>query len=249
MTTPTIGITVGTSVSWRRNGYNFRSYSAPVEAAGAKCVPMGVYAGRDLSKCAGLVVTGGWDIHPDTYDRLPGDENLTAHEVMGRYRVGCEAKRDDFEFDLLRAAIEAGMPILGICRGIQAVNVVLARKLIPDIPTCVPNALRHMSPGFGTSLSHEIRIEPDSIIERAYGAREITVNTRHHQGMTPDMVADVLRVTAIAPDGVVEAIEGTGDAFLVGVQWHPERKKDAFIHDISGPLFEAFVDACRRRTT
>lgn len=246
MSNPTIGITVGTSLSWRRAGCNFMSYSGPVEAAGGVCVPMGVYAGHDLRKCAGLVVTGGWDIHPDLYDRLPGDENLTADEVKSKYSVNCEARRDEFEFELIRQAIEAGKPVLGICRGIQSINVLLARKLIPDIPSCVPHALAHRSVGFGVSRSHEITIEPDSVIGQAYGARKIIVNTRHHQGMTADIVHSTLRVTAIAPDGVVEAVERVGDGFLVGVQWHPERKKDAFIHDISGPLFEAFVDACRR---
>ncbi len=97
---PTIGITVGTSITWRKTGYNFRSYAAPVEDAGAVCVPLGVYAGRDLAKCAGLVVTGGWDIHPDFYDRLPGDENLSAEEVERKYGVNCEARRDELEFDL-----------------------------------------------------------------------------------------------------------------------------------------------------
>ncbi len=247
MSNPVIGITVGTSVSWRRAGYNFKSYAAPVEAAGGICVPMGVYAGRDLAKCAGLLVTGGWDIHPDYYDRLPGDENLSAEEIERKYGVSCEVRRDEFELELIRAAIDSGTPVLGICRGIQSINVVLARKLIPDIPSCVPDALTHKSPGYGVSLSHEIDIQRDSLIERVYGRRSIVVNTRHHQGMTPDMIPSMLRVTAVAPDGVVEAVEGTDGAFLVGVQWHPERKKDAFIHDISAPLFEAFVDACRRR--
>lgn len=242
---PVIGVTVGTSTSWRRAGWNFKSYSGPVEAAGGACVPMGVYAGHDLRKCAGLVVTGGWDIHPDLYDRLPGDEKLTAAEVKRRYNVSCEARRDEFEFDLIRQAIDSGKPVLGICRGIQSLNVVLARKLLPDLSSCVPNALAHRSVGYGLSNSHEMNIEPDSLMERVYGGRKVTVNTRHHQGMTPDMVADCLRVTAVAPDGVVEAVEGTGAQFIVGVQFHPERKKDAFIHDISAPLFEAFVDACR----
>lgn len=244
---PVIGVTVGTSLSWRRSGGNFRSYSAPVVEDGAVCVPMGVYAGRDLRKCAGLVVTGGWDIHPDMYDRLAGDEALTYDDIKRKYRVGCEARRDEFEFSLIRQALDSGLPILAICRGIQALNVVLNRKLIPDIPSCVPNALTHRSVGYGVSLSHEISIEPDSLMERAYGARKMTVNTRHHQGMTPDMVPASLRVTAIAPDGVVEAVEGMGDQFIVGVQFHPERKKDAFIRDISTPLFEAFVQACRNQ--
>lgn len=198
----------------------------------------------DLRKIRGLFVPGGWDVHPDCYDRMPGDESLSADEVMAKYGVRCEPARDKTELPLLERALEMGMPILAICRGIQSLNIVLSRALIPDIPSCVPNALTHRSPGTGESLRHEVEVEPGSLIERAYGASRITVNTRHHQGMTAGMVHESLRVTALAPDGIVEAVEGTDSRFIVGVQWHPERKKDPFIHDISGPLFEAFVKAC-----
>jgi len=136
--------------------------------------------------------------------------------------------------------------VLAICRGIQSLNVVLARKLVPDIGSCVPNALRHRSTGAAVSFSHEVSVEPGSLIQRIYGTNTLTVNTRHHQGILPEMVAPGLRVTAIAPDGVVEAVESTDSRFVVGVQWHPERRKDAYIHELSGPLFRAFVDACRR---
>ena len=198
----------------------------------------------DLAKCDGLLVPGGWDVHPMHYERMPGDQGLTDEEVMARYGVKCEPKRDETELAFIRAALDAGKPVLAICRGIQALNVSLNRKLIPDIPSCLPNALKHRSPGIGQSLSHEVEIEAGSLIESAYGTRRLTVNTRHHQGMTVDMVPDTLRVTAIAPDGVVEAVEGVTGSFVVGVQWHPERNRDPFIHDISGGLFEAFVKAC-----
>lgn len=246
MNTPVIGVTVGTGVSWRKNGCNYRSYAAPVEAAGGLCVPMGTYAGRNIRKCHGLLITGGWDIDPDLYERLPGDEGLSRDEVKARYRIECESRRDECEMLLIREALGLGLPVLAICRGIQALNVVLARRLIPDISSCLPNALTHKSPGFGVSLSHEVNVEPGSVIERAYGTRRLLVNTRHHQGMTREMIPSSLRVTAVAPDGVVEAVESVGEQFIVGVQWHPERRKDAFIYDISAPLFAAFVEACRR---
>lgn len=244
MSKPVIGITVGTSLGWRRSGPYYRSYAAPVEAAGGVCVRMGVRAGKKLAGCDGLLVTGGWDVHPDLYDRMPGDESLTAEEVERKYHVRCEEKRDRFELELIRQALDLGKPVLAICRGIQALNAVLARKLIPDIGICVPGALRHEACEDGVSRQHKVEIEQGSIVARAYGVTRLTVNTRHHQGMTRDMIPDSLRVTAIAPDWIVEAVEGVGEPFLVGVQWHPERKKDAFIHDISGPLFEAFVRAC-----
>jgi putative glutamine amidotransferase len=242
---PIIGITVGTSLDWRTGMPSYESYASAIRAAGGECRRMGKGASMNLEKVSGLLVPGGWDIYPDRYDRLPGDEHLSADDVKKRYKVRCEEARDDTELPLLRQALDMGMPVLAICRGIQALNVVLARKLIPDIPSVVPNALRHKSmPGPTESLSHEVDIEAGSLIERAYGRRRLLVNTRHHQGLTRDMVSPQLIVTAIAPDGIVEAVESLDSRFIVGVQWHPERKRDAFIHDISGPLFEAFVEAC-----
>lgn len=241
---PVIGISVGTSRHWRRSGRYFRSYAAPVEAAGGICVPIGEYAGKKLDRCDGLLVPGGWDIHPGLYMRLPGDEALSAAEVMSRYGVQCESRRDELELEFIRQAIEEDKPILAICRGFQALNVVLAGKLIPDIPSYLNDPLKHRSPGIGVSLSHEVNVEVDSIIGRAYGSRRVVVNTRHHQGLTREMVSEKLRVTGMAPDGIVEAIEGKDSRFLVGVQWHPERQKDEFIHSISKPLFEAFINAC-----
>lgn len=244
---PLIGISVGTGLAWRRLGGYFRSYASAVEDAGGVCTPLGSYASKHLEKCDGLLVPGGWDVHPETYDRLPGDQNLSLDELMDKYRIRCEPKRDESELPFIRQALDMGLPILAICRGIQALNVVLARKLIPDIPTCVPDALRHRSVGPAVSHSHEVEVEPDSVIERAYGTRKLVVNTRHHQGLIREFVSDRLCVTAIAPDGVVEAVEGVGSQFIVGVQWHPERRKDGFINGISGPLFRAFVQACRRQ--
>jgi len=245
MASPLIGISVGTSLAWRRFGKYYRLYASAVESAGGACMRLGRGGSRHLGKCDGLLLPGGWDVHPSHYDRLPGDEALSVEEMMKKYRIRCESRRDASELELINQALEIGRPILGICRGIQALNVALARRLVPDIATCMPNALRHRSTGPAVSYSHEINIEPGSLIERVYGGRSLTVNTRHHQGLIPEIVSDRLRVTALAPDGVVEAVEGRDSQFVVAVQWHPERKTDAFIHGISGPLFEAFVNACR----
>lgn len=240
-----IGITVGTGIDWQIGMPEYESYASAVRSAGAECCRMGKGASQDLGKISGLLVSGGLDVHPDRYDRMPGDEHLPTDEVIRRYRIRYDPVRDEIELPLVKQALEIGLPVLAICRGIQVLNVVLARKLVPDIDLCVPNALPHKSPpGPIESLSHEISIEPDSLIAKVYGTRKLVVNTRHHQGITLDMVSDRLRPTAIAPDGIVEAVESTDSRFVVGVQWHPERKRDAFIYDISGPLFKAFVEAC-----
>jgi len=242
---PVIGITVGTSIDWRTGMPEYESYASAVRSAGAECRRMGKGASRDLKKISGLLVSGGWDVHPDRYDRMPGDEHLSTDEVIKRYHMRCEPARDEIELPLVEQALEIGLPVLAICRGIQVLNVVLARKLVPDIASCVPNALPHKSPsGPIESIRHEVSIEPGSLIERVYGTRKLIVNTRHHQGITLNMLSDKLRATAISPDGIVEAVESVDSRFVVGVQWHPERKRDAFIHDISGPLFKAFVEAC-----
>jgi len=242
---PLIGITVGTGLYWRRGGAYYRSYASAVESAGGSCIPLGLHASMRIERCAGLLVPGGWDVHPSHYDLLPGDEGLSIDELKKKYRIKCERRRDDSELPLIRRALELGLPVLAICRGIQSLNVVMARRLVPDIASCVPNALRHRSTGPAMSFSHPIEVEPGSLIERVYGTTTLTVNTRHHQGILPEMVPACLRVAAMAPDGVVEAVESRDSRFIVGVQWHPERKTDTYIHEISGPLFQAFVDACR----
>ena len=243
---PVIGMTVGTSLHWRRNGPYYRSYASAVESAGGACAPLGVHASMRIDKCAGLLVPGGYDVHPSHYEPLFGDEDIPLDRLMKKYRIRCEPKRDDSELPLIRRALELGLPILAICRGIQSLNVVLTRKLVPDIASCVPNALRHRSTGPAVSFRHEVLVETGSLIGRVYGTGKLIVNTRHHQGILPEMVPPGFRVTATAPDGIVEAIESRDSRFIVGVQWHPERRKDDYIHDISGPLFRAFVDACKR---
>jgi putative glutamine amidotransferase len=239
-----IGISVGKVAGWRDERSYYDSYARAIERAGGKCAPLGHGASTALSDCAGLLVPGGWDVHPNHYARRPGDESLTVDELIARYHMTCDLERDEVDLLMIAEALERKLPVLAICKGFQVLNVVLGHKLIPDIGEVLPNALVHKSTGDGVSLSHEIEIEPDSLVARAYRAQRIVVNTRHHQGVTADMVSDRLRVTALAPDGVVEAVESRDGRFVVGVQWHPEREKDAFIHDISAGLFKAFVAAC-----
>lgn len=242
---PLIGITTGTSPQWQEGGDFFESYAAPIRRAGGECIPLSKCSSSRVDECNGVLLSGGWDVHPDYYARLPGDEDLSAEDVMKRYGLECEPERDEYEVPCAKRALELGLPVLAICRGIQLLNIVLAGKLIPDIEKCVPNALQHRSSGTGVSASHYVYLDRDSLVGTAYGQSKIVVNTRHHQGLLPEMIPKGFKVTAMSPDGVVEAMESKDSAFIVGVQWHPERKLDSFIHDISAPLFEAFVEACR----
>lgn len=240
---PIIGITGGIGKDWSSTGVFHRSYAAAVEKAGAKAVPIGHGRHATLSQCDGLFVSGGWDVHPKHIKPLPGDEGLTHEETMAKYRIKTERMRDEVEMRMIREALAAGKPLLGICRGFQILNVVIGGYLIGDILTWQPYALTHFAQE-GISAKHDITIEPGSLMERVYGSTCVSVNSRHHQGITPEFVSDKLRVTAVAPDGIVEAVEMKDVPFVVGVQWHPEKQVDQWINGISGPLFQAFVDAC-----
>jgi putative glutamine amidotransferase len=181
----------------------------------------------------GLLIPGGVDMDPETYGEAMRPE-------VGRL----DAARDTVELQLVRWAIADGMPVLGLCRGAQVINVAAGGSLYQDIPTQISSTLQHdcyPTKGFTrTHLAHPVSVMPGSRLEAAVEQSSLDVNSMHHQSVKT--LGEGLTVTAVAPDGVVEAIEGTGEGFLVGVQWHPE----VFDADdpSTRPLFEAFVRAC-----
>lgn len=240
---PLIGITGGLGADWSRTGSAHRSYASAVENHGARTVPLGHGRHGRFDECDGLFVSGGYDVHPKYTKPLPGDEQLTHDEVIAKYRIKTEPMRDEVEMRYIRQALAQGKPYLGVCRGFQILNIVVGGYLIGDILTWMPEALIHYAQD-GVSASHEVAVEPGTIVHGCYGATTITTNSRHHQGLTPEFVSDRFRVSAMAPDGIVEAVEMKDAPFVVGVQWHPERRADSYINSISGPLFAAFVDAC-----
>ena len=187
----------------------------------------------------GLLLTGGDDVRPDLY-------GAAAHPSFS----GVEAGRDEYEIELVSRAFEADLPIFAICRGIQILNVARGGTLVQDIPTERPSTTPHRLPTStyaANAIAHTIRVEPDSLLSALIGGRLIDanacgVNSRHHQAV--ETLGDGLRITAVAPDGIIEAIEDGGRRFCLGVQWHPESFYDTgeFL-----PLFEAFVRASWRR--
>ncbi len=184
-----------------------------------------------LEHCHGLLLTGGGDVDPACYGETP------RAELDGVFR-----SRDELEFAALGFAIERGFPILGICRGLQIINVHLGGTLWQDIDTEVPNRVRHQQLGRWEERSHDVDIEPDSILFEAVGAREIHINSFHHQAVREP--AARLRVTGRSEDGVVEAAELRDYPFGVGVQWHPERgEATAPETDPDRRLFAAFQRA------
>ena len=175
----------------------------------------------------GLVLIGGGDVGPSAY----GEER----EEATRGVIGF---RDHFELALARAALDTKVPILAICRGHQVLNVALAGSLEQDIAGRA-GLLEHGVPGTaGGSRMHGVDVQPGSRLAAALQATQVECSSRHHQAI--DRVGDGLRVVARAPDGVIEGVELDGDAWVVGVQWHPE--DTAATDRTQQRLFDTFVD-------
>jgi putative glutamine amidotransferase len=177
----------------------------------------------------GLMFTGGGDVEPGVY----GGES---HERVGEV----DTDRDRVELHLFRNAVQSGLPFLGICRGIQLVNVGLGGSLYPDIAAERPGALKHdFYPGWPRDhLAHTIEASLGSQIREILDVDTLEVNSLHHQGI--DRLAPALHATAHAPDGLVEAVELPDHPFGLAVQWHPEcLPADPAMR----ALFRAFVQA------
>ena len=185
-----------------------------------------------LARVDGVVLTGGEDVEPSRY----GQERL---EQCGASNSG----RDATEISLVRAAHELRRPLLAICRGPQLLNVALGGTLYQDIPSQVEGALDHNARDERASRVHPVAVEPGSRIAEAVQATSLSVNSLHHQSVRD--VAPPLRVTAVAPDGVVEGIESVDDDWwVIGVQWHPEEMTDSPEQWDRG-IFRAFADRLR----
>jgi putative glutamine amidotransferase len=190
------------------------------------------YVAQVLRAIDGVLATGGNDDDPGRYGQEPHAKLGFVDHVKGR-----------FESALLRGALEAGLPILGICGGHQALNTACGGTLHQDIAACTGSSMAHVVRMTEPRPCHTVDIAPGSRLFALYGAERIRVNSTHHQAV--DKAGKGLSVTAHAPDSVVEAIERAGEPFVVGVQWHPERL--AAQDEASQRLFDAFVEACRTR--
>jgi putative glutamine amidotransferase len=213
-------------------------YIASVEEAGARVRVLEVSdSSRKLvGEIDGLLLTGGGDVDPVFY-REPRHSSCE----------DAEPGRDEFEIDLVRRAIDADLPVLAICRGAQVLNVAAGGTLIQDIPSAVSSTLPHQIRQPRDAVAHEVQIASGSRLEQALGpvvgaSQTCRVNSRHHQSVA--QLGDGLVSSAVAPDGVIEAIEKPEASFCVGVQWHPENfcRTGEF-----SPLFRAFVEAARAR--
>ena len=189
---------------------------------------------RDIyERLDGVFVPGGVDMNPETYGEAP-------HEKLGRI----DPARDRTEMTLARWAVEDRKPFLGVCRGLQVLNVALGGSLWQDLEAQVPSADKHdFFPNYGFErdhLAHEVTLAAGSRLRHAMERDVIRVNSMHHQGIKT--LAAPLLASAVAPDGIIEAAElATASHFCVGVQWHPE------VFEVTDPhtrhLFREFIEA------
>lgn len=180
----------------------------------------------------GILVPGGVDMDPATYGESP-------HEKLGRV----DPARDRTELALARWSLEERKPFLGLCRGAQVLNVAAGGTLWQDLDAQYEGAIKHdYFPTYGFErdhLAHDVTVTKGSRLRHAMEIEKFSVNSMHHQGLKT--IGRGLVGTAVAPDGLIEAVELDDDAFVVGVQWHPE------VFELTDPhtrhLFKEFVDA------
>ena len=182
-----------------------------------------------LPRLDGLLFSGGGDVRPERYRSQP-------HPLV----TEVDENRDNVEIDLVKQAVQAGLPFLGVCRGLQVINVALGGSLYEDILDQRPGSLKHqnVSEHPRDYLAHSVQVQPGSYLEQILGSSAVQVNSLHHQGIRD--LAPGLKATAHAPDGLVEAIELTDHPFGLAVQWHPECLQ---VHPSMQALFRAFVRA------
>jgi putative glutamine amidotransferase len=183
-----------------------------------------------LDRLDGICLSGGPDLDPALYAAEPHPELGPTEPDLDRFELAVAARADARE-----------MPILAICRGTQALNIVRGGALHQHLPD-LSEQVAHRQTNPGTETSHPVAVDPDSQLWEAFGGEiEVTdVNSFHHQAI--DRLGDGLRVSARAPDGTIEAIEDPSRRFLIGVQWHAE----TLVHRVAeAELFRRFVEACR----
>lgn len=237
---PVIGITTHISDD-ERTLQNNRTYSDALLAVGA--LPLLLPATTDANVIGqyadlidGLLLSGGVDVDPTLF----GENQKWA---CG----GVNTLRDDFEMKLIKSMLRhPDKPILGICRGIQILNVALGGDLYQDLQSSFETeTICHRQKQRAVYCSHSVEVRPGSKLHAIYGEERIMVNSLHHQAVRK--LPEGVLPSAVAPDSVVEAVELQGHPFCLGVQWHPEVIWDEPGGEIHAKLFSAFVDACKAR--
>lgn len=233
---PLIGISMRFNAA-TRHFYLPADYSQAIESAGGVPVHLSLLPQKDylknvLNHIDGILLPGGGDIDPLLFGEEP-KPGLGAVSPL----------RDENDLILLKAAEEWNTPVLGICYGMQLLNVFRGGSVVQDIEREKPNSLNHQQGEPRERLSHWVTIEEKSLMYNAKGENKILVNSHHHQAV--GRIGDNLFVSAAASDGIVEAVEDTRQGrFNLGVQWHPEICFKS--NDLSGIIFDKFIKACEK---
>jgi putative glutamine amidotransferase len=180
----------------------------------------------------GIILSGGGDVMPLAYGQEPHPASLLQ-----------DPARDAAELAVIHAALAKNIPILGICRGIQILNVAMGGTLIQDIPSQVPNACQHYSRAEGTTGMHTLDIVPNTLLARILGQPTLPVNSYHHQAIA--QLGKGLRINARAKDGIIEGIESDDGRPILAVQCHPEAA--AAVNPAMQALFAWLCDTAMSR--
>jgi len=217
----------------RDRAFVFTTYTEALRRAGAVAVmipPQPENAAALAGGLDGILLAGGDDCDPAAYGE---ERHETVDPVM-------DPRRQANDFSLAKAARERGIPTLGICLGMQVMNVAAGGTLVQDIASQHETEIEHASIPEDRAR-HDVHIEQGTRLAQIVGAGEVNVNSSHHQAIRN--VGSGLRVTAHAPDGIVEGIEDPRHPFYLGVQWHPE---DMTGEESAARIFGAFIEAARR---
>lgn len=231
---PLIGVTAGHSdPAWVEE--RMLRYLDAVQTAGGEACLLAADAldgppYRLPRHISGLLLCGGGDVHPRCYGQTPAGTELDT----------VDDARDEMELALVREALSANLPVLGICRGVQVLHVAMGGTLLQHIDA-------HRALPSGESVRHEVHVAPESLLARVLGCHgSLPANSRHHQALDPQTLGQTLRVSAWSlPDAaVVEAVESPAYRWVLGVQWHPERAAE--VPEVHQRLFGALVMAARQ---
>jgi len=222
---------VGVTLSFDETNFLInKSYFRAVLAASA--FPVGIcceegdvesYTGSILKKIDCLILSGGGDIHPKFYNEELSPETRRILE-----------KRDEFELTLCKKALEMDMPVLGICRGIQLLNVAAGGTLHQHVDN-------HFFPDLRDKMVHDVTVKENTLLHRIFKNRRISVNSIHHQAL--HKIPEGMTATAESTDGIIEAIEMPGKKFVLAVQWHPEALIENYKTHLE--IFKKLTGACR----
>jgi putative glutamine amidotransferase len=175
-----------------------------------------------VSRLDGLLLPGSRDMDPRFYNEEP-------HPKLRPMSI----ERTETELIALGESCVRNIPVLGICGGMQLLNVFFGGSLYQDISSFLPDALQHEK-----GAVHEILVEDGSLLDNVIGSRSFPVKSYHHQAVK--QIGTGLKASAAAPDGIVEGIESLGHSFILGIQWHPEREES----ELSGLIFKSFIEEC-----